>query len=86
MVGTVVLVLVLVVVVHPPHASQQLGHALTVPPCVVQVVASLRVLQRASGPVPRQHATLPGRPHVDLEAHRWAVDLHRGGSYRLSTR
>jgi hypothetical protein len=81
-----VVVVVLVVVVHPPHASQQLGHALTVPPCVVQLPASLRVLHRAAGPVPRQHATAPGRPHVDFAAQRLTVDLHRGGSWPPSAR
>jgi hypothetical protein len=82
-------VLVVVEVVPPqpaPQASQQLGHAPGVPPCRAQAAASRCTRQVGAAGPPRQQATFPGLPHVDLAAQRRTALRHVGGSPSRPTR
>lgn len=63
-----------------PQASQQLGHAFTVPPWLVQAVAVRRIRQRERPFRCVQQVTAPGRPHVDAAAQRRAAAAHGGAS------
>jgi hypothetical protein len=70
----------------PPHASQQLAHAPTDPPPVVQCTASRLTWQRDSPRRTVQHVTAPGRPHVERDAHRVTSRAHSADKRPLSSR
>ena len=80
--GRLVVVVEVVVGVQPlgPQASQQLVNALTHawPPLgAVQADTSRRTSQRVRPEARvRQHATAPGRPHVDARTHRRTLRAH----------
>jgi hypothetical protein len=68
-----------------PHASQQLACAPT-QRGALQRDASRLIEQRARPEAAtRQHATAPGRPHLDCDAHRFTVFTHSAGSVPLPT-
>jgi len=72
------------VVAQPPgpHASQQLGNALGQPPRSRQRAALDDRRHVVLLPCVRQHATAPGRPHVERAAHWRTPFRHCGRSVR----
>jgi hypothetical protein len=73
----------------PTHASQQLGTELThaVPPAgAVQSAAERLVRHDVRPPLVRQHATHPGRPHVERDVHFFTTPRHEAGSVPARTR
>jgi hypothetical protein len=73
---------IVVVVAHPElvHASQQLLNTPAQPPAATHRAASRFVRQRVTPRRVMQQVTRPGRPHVDLDAHRMTVRWHAGRS------
>jgi len=74
------IVVVVEVVQLPPQASQQLAQVPTTPPRAVQLAASPRTRHVTPADPGKQQVTRPGRPQVDVEAHRRTAARQLAGS------